>query len=73
MSDKHIGIISRKLALQFFQVENTVRLLEQGGTIPFISRYRKEQTANLDEVQIFEIREMLAKLEELDKRRGKRF
>ncbi|MFM9075977.1 MAG: Tex-like N-terminal domain-containing protein, partial [Bacteroidota bacterium] len=44
-------------------------LLEEGGTIPFIARYRKEKTGGLDEVQIGTIRDRLTQLEELDKRR----
>lgn len=69
MSKDHIHILSRKLSFQYSQVNNTVRLLKEGATIPFISRYRKELTGNLDEKQIFNIRESLNKLEELDKRR----
>jgi len=51
------------------QVENTLRLLEMGDTIPFIARYRKEATGSLDEVQITEVKEQLTKLREVDKRR----
>ncbi len=51
------------------QVEKTIELLEQGATVPFIARYRKEATGNLNEVQIAAIRDMLLKLKELDKRR----
>ena len=51
------------------QVEKTIELLEQGATVPFIARYRKEVTGNLNEVQIAVIRDLLIKLKEIDKRR----
>ncbi len=51
------------------QVEKTIELLESGATVPFIARYRKEVTGNLNEVQIAAIRDLLLKLKEIDKRR----
>lgn len=51
------------------QVSATVALLEEGATVPFISRYRKEATGTLDEVQVAAIRDRLEQLKELDKRR----
>jgi protein Tex len=51
------------------QVENTLVLLDEGATIPFISRYRKELTGSLDEVQVAEIKQQSTRLAELDKRR----
>jgi len=65
----HINIIARKLQLHDWQVENTLRLLDDGATIPFISRYRKEITGSLNEVQLAEIRDEYERLRELDKRR----
>jgi uncharacterized protein len=62
-------IISNELNISLKQVTNTVKLLEDGATVPFISRYRKEQTGSLDEVQITDIRDKLNKLEELAKRK----
>ncbi len=62
-------IISNELNISLKQVANTVKLLEDGATVPFISRYRKEQTGSLDEVQITDIRDRLNKLEELAKRK----
>jgi len=50
-------------------VENTAKLLAEGATIPFISRYRKEATGELDEVQVESIRDRLTKLQEIDNRR----
>lgn len=67
--NKHISIISGELGIASRQVSNTVKLLNEGATIPFISRYRKEQTGSLDEVQVAAIRDRLTKLEELDKRK----
>ena len=51
------------------QVQKTIELLESGATVPFIARYRKEMTGNLNEVQIAAIRDLLTKLKEVDKRR----
>ncbi len=65
----HIKIIAQKLHLHEWQVENTLRLLDDGSTIPFISRYRKEVTGSLNEVQLAEIRDEYERLRELDKRR----
>jgi uncharacterized protein len=65
----HASIIATELAIQVSQVERTVALLEDGATIPFIARYRKEQTGNLDEVQIAAIDERRTYLTELDARK----
>ena len=62
-------IIANRLTLNQRQVENTIALLEEGATVPFIARYRKEATGSLNEVQIAAIRDLLLKLKELDKRR----
>jgi len=62
-------IISKRLGISEGQISNTIALLEQGATIPFISRYRKEITGSLDEEQITAIRDELNKLKELEKRR----
>lgn len=66
----HIKIISDSLALPQDGVKAVINLLGEGATIPFISRYRKEQTGSLDEVAIFRISEMLDSLLELDKRKA---
>ncbi|MBE9469443.1 MAG: RNA-binding transcriptional accessory protein [Bacteroidetes bacterium] len=70
MIKKQIQIIRNELTLSNEQVENTINLLKKGATIPFISRYRKELTGNLDEVQIKSISMKLLKLEEIEKRKG---
>lgn len=63
------SIIASTLNIKESQVSKTVDLLESGATIPFISRYRKEVTGGLDEVQITAIKEQNDKLNELVKRR----
>ncbi len=68
-SNKNIVLISRKLGLHEWQVENTIRLMDEGATIPFISRYRKEMTGSLDEVKLMHIREEYLRLKDLDSRR----
>lgn len=62
-------LISKTLNISLQSVENTVKLFEEGATIPFISRYRKEATGGLDEVQIADIKELNEKLLELEKRK----
>ncbi len=69
MDRKYAEIISKSLQMAPWQVENTLKLMEEGATIPFISRYRKEATGSLDEVQLLEIRKSHTRLSELDKRR----
>lgn len=69
MIEKHLVKLVSELKLQPRQVTATAVLLEGGATVPFIARYRKEQTGELDEVQITTIRDRLEQLEELDKRR----
>ena len=62
-------MIATALNIAVHQVENTLSLLNGGATIPFISRYRKEATGGLDEVQIGEIKERYDKLTETAKRK----
>ncbi len=62
-------IIAGELNIKVQQVIATLTLLEEGGTIPFIARYRKEMTGSLDEVQIGTIRDRHHQLEELEKRK----
>ncbi len=66
---KHQKIIAGELEVRQTQVAATAELLAGGATVPFISRYRKEATGSLDEVQIAAIRDRLTGLAELDKRR----
>ena len=69
MLKRYIELIAKELGVTDVQTENTIVLLENGATIPFISRYRKELTGSLDEVQVAQIRNRLEQLKELDKRR----
>ena len=62
-------LISRELHLSEHAVENTLKLLSEGCTIPFISRYRKERTGGLDEVQIAAISNRMEQLAEIAKRK----
>lgn len=62
-------VIAQALNLGIPQVARTIELLEGGATVPFVARYRKEATGNLNEVQIAAIRDLLAKLKEVDRRR----
>src|ERR1700757_1015480 len=61
--------VADKLNIDTKQVVATVNLLDEGGTIPFIARYRKEATGSLDEVAIMQIRDEAERLRELEKRR----
>jgi len=70
MENNYIRLIAGRLGLLSRQVENALKLFEQGATIPFISRYRKEMTGSLDEVQLAAIREQYVRLVELDNRRN---
>ena len=69
MHMSHEIIISNELSITQKQVSTTVALLDEGATIPFISRYRKELTGSLDEVQITAIRDRIQQLRDLDKRK----
>jgi uncharacterized protein len=65
----NIDRIASELNIQPRQVKATIELLDDGGTVPFIARYRKEATGSLDEVFVANIRDRLLQLQELDKRR----
>ena len=62
-------IIARTLGLREQQVANTIRLLDEGATIPFVSRYRKEATGGMDEVQVAAVKEHNDRLRELQHRK----
>lgn len=65
----HFQRIASSLNITIKQVSATLNLLDEGATVPFISRYRKEVTGSLDEVQVAAIRDLAQQLRELDKRR----
>src|ERR1700677_1265970 len=69
MNEKHLLKITQELNLNPRQVVATAVLLDDGSTVPFLARYRKEATGELDEVQIAAIRDRMQQLGELDTRR----
>ena len=70
MKDIYIKSIAQRIGVREWQVENCVKLFEEGATIPFISRYRKERTGGLDEVAVAEIRHWSDVFTEMDKRKS---
>ena len=66
---KYFQKIAELLKVPVMGVQKTVELLDEGATVPFISRYRKEMTGSLDEVAIADIRDNITRLREMDKRR----
>ena len=69
MKEIYIKSISQRLQIKDWQVENCIALFEDGATIPFISRYRKERTGGLDEVAIAEVRHWADVFAEMEKRK----
>ncbi|MFB9210961.1 Tex family protein [Echinicola jeungdonensis] len=69
MNINHYLKIAEELNVRQKQVSDTIELLDGGATVPFISRYRKEVTGSLDEVQVAAIRDRVQQLRDLDKRR----
>ncbi len=70
MQNKLAETISRELNIPLNSVSNTVRLLDDGATIPFISRYRKEATGNLDDEKVQSVEARLRYYREIEKRKG---
>jgi len=70
MPDNRLEQVAQELGLNPRQVEAVAGLLEDGATVPFIARYRKEATGSLDEVAIVAVRDRLHQLKELDERRA---
>ncbi|MEM1328111.1 MAG: Tex family protein [Bacteroidota bacterium] len=69
MNTTYVSLIARQLQLRPQQVEAVLNLLSEGATVPFISRYRKERTGSLDEVQVGDIQREEKRLQQIDKRR----
>lgn len=69
MNAQYIPIIVHRTGLRASQVENCVKLLDSGATIPFISRYRKESTLGMDEVQVTAVSDLLEQLDEMSSRK----
>lgn len=70
MKEIYIRTIAQRVGVKDWQVENCAKLFEEGATIPFISRYRKERTGGLDEVAIAEIRHWVDVFAEMEKRKA---
>ncbi|MDR0691528.1 MAG: RNA-binding transcriptional accessory protein [Prevotellaceae bacterium] len=70
MNKTYINLIAEAVQVKVWQVENTLALFAEGATVPFISRYRKEMTGSLDEVQIADVKHRAAVFEELDSRKA---
>lgn len=70
MKNIYIKHIARLLEVKEWQVENCAKLFEEGATIPFVSRYRKERTGGLDEVAVAEIRHLTDVYAEMEKRKA---
>ncbi len=70
MNKLYIDHIARQLQTAAWQVEHCITLLEEGATIPFISRYRKERTGALDEMQVAAVRHYWLRFTELEKRKA---
>lgn len=68
-TNDHISTVARELSIKTTQVSAALELLDSGATIPFISRYRKEATGGLDEVQLGAVRDNIAQLRALDARK----
>ena len=69
MKEIYIKAVAERLSVKPWQVENCAKLFEEGATIPFISRYRKEKTGGLDEVAVAEIRHWTDVYAEMEKRK----
>ena len=69
-SAKHIALIAQETGISVHSVAATSKLIAEGATVPFIARYRKEATGELDEVQITTIRDSMLRLVDLDARRA---
>ena len=67
--DKIIGIIAKELEVKEHQVQNTIKLIDDGNTIPFIARYRKEATGGLSDETLRILGERLIYLRNLEKRK----
>jgi protein Tex len=64
-----VELVAQSSGISFKQVQSTINLLDEGATVPFISRYRKEATGGLDEVQVEDIRLLSLKFKEIEKRK----
>ena len=70
MKDIYINHIASMLGLKSWQVENCAQMFEDGDTIPFISRYRKERTGGMDDMEVASVRHWVDVFQEMEKRKG---
>lgn len=70
MEADYLQLVEQQLAYRPDQIKQVLKLVEEGNTIPFIARYRKEATGSLDEVQLREITATYQQVEKLEKRRA---
>ena len=66
----HVLRLAAELNIKVYQVAATAQLFAEGATVPFIARYRKEVTGELDEVQVLAIRDRLEQMKAIDERRA---
>ena len=64
-----IAFVAQKCGFEYKYIKNLLELLGEGATIPFISRYRKERTGSMDEVQVGQAKEVYEQFKELEKRK----
>jgi len=69
MKELYLNEVARKLQIKVWQVENCVSLFEEGATIPFVSRYRKEKTGGLDEVEVAQVKHWMGEFGDMEKRK----
>ncbi len=67
--EQFAGLLSKEQNLTWQQTKNTLKLISEGNTVPFMARYRKEATGSLDEVAITTLRDRFYQLKELEKRK----
>jgi len=67
MKELYLNEVARKLQIKVWQVENCVSLFEEGATIPFVSRYRKEKTGGLDEVEVAQVKHWMGEFGDMEK------
>ena len=67
---RYLEIVAQTMPCKKHQIEDVLKMLEEGNTVPFIARYRKERTGSLDEVQIKEISDEYQRVEKIEKKRS---
>ena len=70
MEKRYLEIVAQTMPFKKHQIEAVLKMLEEGNTVPFIARYRKERTGSLDEVQIKDISDEYQRVEKIEKKRS---